>query len=298
MILDRSHRPWIVATAIALGVATAAYVVYAAAVPGGPRGGTVAGLAFGIAAALAMAGAALLGVRKRRPHYRIGRASTWLKGHLWLGVLSLPLVLFHAGFAFGGTLATVLMWLLFAVLVTGAVTLALQHFLPRVMTRSLPEETVFEQLDHMRKQLLIEAEQMVRGWVGGVGIAKCAGRLRGRVVLGRAASTATEASPERAPLRLFLDRYLRPYFAADGMRRSRLGDPSARAALFEELRGTVDASLHGLTRDLEALCVQREQLQMQRRLHLWLHGWLLLHVPLSYLLVLLTAVHAVMSLYY
>ena len=29
-----------------------------------------------------------------------------------------------------------------------------------------------------------------------------------------------------------------------------------------------------------------------------LHGWLLVHVPLSYLLVLLAAVHAVMSLYY
>jgi len=36
----------------------------------------------------------------------------------------------------------------------------------------------------------------------------------------------------------------------------------------------------------------------QERLHRWLHGWLLLHIPLSLALILLGAVHAVMALRY
>jgi hypothetical protein len=284
------------ATALLAGVALVLYAVYASRAPDGPRGGSWPGLAFGIAASLCIAFAALLGARKRRPHYRLGRASTWLRGHLWLGALSLPLVLFHAGFAFGGTLTSVLMGLFLAVYVTGIIGLALQQFLPRVMTQSLPQETVFEQLDHVREQLLAEAEHLVKGEGGAVARSKGAGRVQGRVVESRAA--AAEAGPDRNALAIFLERQVRPYFAPDGARRSRFSDASARAALFDELRRTVDPALHPVTRDLEALSGQREQLEMQRRLHLWLHAWLLVHVPLSYAMVLLGAVHALMSLYY
>jgi hypothetical protein len=296
MLLDRTQRGWMKATAFLLVLSSVLYAIYVSRAPDGARGGSWGGLAFGIAAALCIAFAALLGARKRKPHYRLGRLSTWMRGHLWLGAISLPLALFHAGFSFGGTLTTVLMWVFLAVYATGLAGLALQQFLPRVMMGSLPEETVFEQLDHVREQLLAEAEQMTRGEGGAVARAKSAGRVQGRVVESRAA--ATEAGPDRAGLGIFLDRQLRPYFAKDGARRSRLRDPSARAAMFDELRRTVDPKLHPVTRDLEALAAQRHQLEMQRRLHLWLHGWLLVHVPLSYLMVVLAAAHAVMSLYY
>ncbi|MFI5403223.1 MAG: hypothetical protein ACHQ1G_09820 [Planctomycetota bacterium] len=281
---------------LATALAAILYGVYAARAPDGPRGGSWQGLSFGIAAALCIAFTVLLGARKRVPHYRLGRAATWMRGHLWFGLLSLPLVLFHAGFAFGGTLTAVLMGAFLAVYVTGIAGLVLQQFLPRVMTQSLPQETVFEQLDHVREQLLAEAEQMAKGEGGAVARTKGAGRVQGRVVESR--SAAAEQGPDRNTLLIFLDRQVRPYFAKDGARRSRFSDPSARAALFEELRRAVDPALHPVTRDLEALCAQREQLELQRRLHVWLHGWLLVHVPLSYAMALLAAVHAVMSLYY
>jgi hypothetical protein len=137
---------------------------------------------------------------------------------------------------------------------------------------------------------------MVKGEGGAVAHAKSGGRVQGRVVESRAA--AAEESPSRNALQIFLDRQVRPYFAKDGARKSRFADAGARATLYEELRRALDPLLHPVTRDLEALCAQREQLEMQRRLHLWLHGWLLVHVPLSYAMVLLAAVHAVMSLYY
>jgi hypothetical protein len=296
MLVDRSHRRWIRTAVFATAVSSVLYAVYASKAPDGPRGGSWPGLGFGIAASVCIAFAALLGARKKRPHYRLGRASTWMRGHLWLGALSLPFVLFHAGFSFGGTLTTVLLWAFLAVYVTGVLGLLLQQFLPRVMTESLPQETVFEQIDHVRGQLLAEAEQMVGGEGGAVAHAKSAGRVHGRVVESRAA--ASETGPDRNALRIFLDRQVRPFFARDGARRSRFADPGARAVLFDELRRALDPALHPVTRDLELLCAQREGLEMQRRLHLWLHGWLLVHVPLSYAMVLLAAVHAVMSLYY
>ena len=64
------------------------YVPYALGAPQGPRGGSAIGLLFGIVGFAFMLFAALLGARKRVPVWRLGRAQAWMRGHLWLGVLS------------------------------------------------------------------------------------------------------------------------------------------------------------------------------------------------------------------
>ena len=38
----------------------------------------------------------------------LGSAQTWMKAHIWLGLLTVPLVLLHSGGQFGGTLTTLL----------------------------------------------------------------------------------------------------------------------------------------------------------------------------------------------
>jgi hypothetical protein len=50
--------------------------------------------------------------------------------------------------------------------------------------------------------------------------------------------------------------------------------------------------------DLANICEERRQLERQRRMHDVLHGWLLVHIPTSYALLLLGAVHAVYALRY
>ena len=57
-------------------------------------------------------------------------------------------------------------------------------------------------------------------------------------------------------------------------------------------------ALHPTLHELEAICEERAQLSQQKRLHHWLHGWLLVHVPLSVALLVLGLAHAVLSLYY
>ena len=48
MRIDHTHKKWLVASLIILGVATAVYVPYALHSPAGPSGGSAIGVTFGI----------------------------------------------------------------------------------------------------------------------------------------------------------------------------------------------------------------------------------------------------------
>jgi len=71
---------------------------------------------------------------------------------------------------------------------------------------------------------------------------------------------------------------------------------SAAAGAFEQIRGAVPASMHEALDDLASIVEERRELAAQRHMHHILHGWLLLHVPLSCALMLLAAWHAVFAL--
>jgi hypothetical protein len=84
----------------------------------------------------------------------------WLRAHIWLTFLTIPLILLHSGFRFGGPMTTLLMVLYAVVMVSGIYGLFLQHLVPRLMKERLPAETVFEQIPHIRSQLVVAAEKM------------------------------------------------------------------------------------------------------------------------------------------
>ena len=73
---------------------------------------------------------------------------------------------------------------------------------------------------------------------------------------------------------------------------------SRGATLFRNLRTTLPPVLQETVSELESICDERRQLADQKRLHHVMHGWLLVHVPLSMALLLLGAVHAVVALRY
>jgi hypothetical protein len=253
-------------------------------------GGTPAGLAFGSAGFAFMIFAALLGARKRVAVYRFGRAQTWMRGHLWLGLLSLPVILFHSGFRYGHGLTAWLMTLLIIVVVSGLFGAALQHYMPRMMTREVTMETIYEEIGHVRAQLLEEAEELMKQSEGGDKKAAADSAERGGV------ETAVAVVDETAPLRNFYEQELKPFLEKPGARGSALGDAAQASSAFAQLRTLVPVSLHTTIKDLEDICEEERQLTLQSHLHVWLHGWLLLHIPLSLALILLGAVHAVMAL--
>ena len=67
---------------------------------------------------------------------------------------------------------------------------------------------------------------------------------------------------------------------------------------FARLRTLLPPSFHAVVADIENICEEERQLARQKTLHLWLHGWLLTHVPLSFALLALAVVHIFMALRY
>lgn len=294
MRIDHTHRKWFAASLVIFGVATAVYVPYAAHSPSGPRGGSAIGLTFGIVGSAFMVFSGLLAARKKVPVWRLGRAQSWMRGHLWLGLLSLPVIFFHAGFRFGGPLTSVLMVLLIIVVASGVFGAALQHYVPHMMTVQVPGETIFEQIDHVRGQLVAEADRLVSAATGSSESFQAGPRE------GFAAATQTAVAVEdgTAPLRSFYDREMRPFLDSHGKRHQLLSDSDRAHGAFEGLRTLLPAEVHETTKKLEAICEEERQLRRQSLLHHWLHGWLMLHIPLSFALLLLGCVHAITALRY
>jgi hypothetical protein len=292
VIIDRSHRSWAAASLAILAVAVVVYVPYAL---GSSRvgGGTAMGLAYGIAGFGFMVFVTLLSLRKKFPIWRIGRTQTWMRGHLWLGALSLPLILLHAGFLFGHGLTSVLMWLFVIVYASGFYGAWLQHTMPRRILRDVPMETIYEQIAHVREQLLDEADTVV---------ADASGRLE--VAVPPAASGATALATVMrvdadvtAPLREFYVQEMRPFVQAP-TRNHPLANETTAAARFEKLRPLLPPSLHAAVSDLESICEEERQLRRQERMHGVLHAWLLVHVPASFALMALAIAHIIGALRY
>lgn len=326
MIMDATQRKWALGSLVFFAISTLVYVLYAINAPSGPRGGSFVGLIFGSVGFAFMWFAALLGARKRVPTWRLGRAQAWMRGHLWLGLLSLPLILFHGGFHFGGTLTRVLMWLLIITVASGLFGAALQNYVPRMMTTDVPLETIYDEIENVQKSLRIEADQAMESICGPMGlstdaaeeplraggfsalrpIAASSAPLRTSAAVSAGASAAVAVAPERillnaeesAPLKRFYMSEMRVYLEDPKWRGQRLGDANKARSAFAGLQTLLPAAAHATLKDLEEICDESRQFVRQERLHHWLHGWLLLHIPLSLALMILGAVHAVMALRY
>jgi hypothetical protein len=310
MLIDRSHRGWIVVCLVVLAASVALYVLYVRSALNGPSGGSWVGLTFGIVGSALMVFAGVLGARRKVPTWQIGRATFWMRGHIWLGLLSFPLILFHGGFRLGGSLTYTLMVLFTVVIVSGILGLLLQQVLPRLMLTRVPLETVYEQIDSIVLQLRTESDELVAAACGPLPVEpgpppadrRAGGGLDERGGLPRSTPRARPAplapTPESAVLRETYLHEIRPFLDPVPGGNGLIGNPARAANLFRELRTALPPLLHETVGELEATCDERRQLRDQKRLHHWLHGWLLVHVPLSLALLLLGAVHAVVALRY
>jgi hypothetical protein len=135
-------------------------------------------------------------------------------------------------------------------------------------------------------------------------IAAAAAPLRTSAAVSAGASAAVAAAPEiirlsqeaSAPLRGFYLNEMRPFLEYPRTRGQRLADAAMASSAFAGLRTLLPAAALATLADLEGICGEARQLTRQEQLHRWLHGWLLVHIPLSLALILLGAVHAVMAL--
>jgi len=287
MLIDRKAIPWVSACLAILAVATAFYLPYRRHSHGNMSGGSWPGLAFGAAGSLAMLISMMLAARKRR-YFETGKVSLWMQAHVWFGFLSYPLIIFHAGgFAWGGPLTQALMWLFTFVMVSGLFGLLLQNIIPTRLIRSTPGETIYAQIDHVLVKIREEANAIARPI-----LAQQAEALN---QTGGGTATLPHAAVPSAPFAPFYEGQILSFLSDKFLPRSPLARDTSSQAAFEQWRAQLPDDLRPAIDRLQHLVDERRQLHHQRQLHHWLHGWLLMHVPLSYLLVVLGTVHAVVA---
>jgi hypothetical protein len=384
-IFNRAHVPWFIFVLLATAFAAWVYIGNFAPenLPAGLRlplpfvqkpsdhrsvGGTPLGLIFGAISLSIFVFAALLGVRKKVVLWRVGNLQRWLRAHIWLTLLTIPLVILHSGFRLGGPMTTLLMVLYAIVMVSGIYGLALQHQLPRIMKERLPAETVYEQIPHIRAQLFAAATKMRDSFkpnppaktdagapapsptkavtTGSTPMASTSAELstpaaRAKTAVGSTITAATvntpatevlaavadrgpetaspattstppapaqvkpPATPEpahdpesEAALVEFLDRQILPYLSAHRGDRFGLGDSRYAEDLFRFVKLRVAEAYRARVEEIQAWCDERRMLDLQVKLQHWLHGWLFVHAPISFLLIMLTAWHAYVTLFY
>ena len=439
------HVPWIVFVLLATIAACVLYAgnFYPASLPSWLRlprsliqpptehhtvGGTPLGLWFGSISLAIFIFAILLSLRKKIPLWRVGTVQRWLRAHIWLTILTIPLVILHSGFRLGGPMTTFLMVLYAIVMVSGFYGLFLQHVMPRLMKERLPAETVFEQIPHIRSQLAVAAEKMRDSFkpappkkpdaaapapsaaktatAAAPVMASTKGELstpvaRAKSATGSAPTAApvvaaappdaaeskpppsvpnaavtpappkpetigtptarVQSDPPGAPVARsevpagdqpapsppvappaaappapppkpaapapakpaapaapkpaaksapppdpaseavlveFIERQILPYLRAHPGDRMQLNNPRFSDDTFRFVKLRVAEGYRSRVEEIQAWCDERRMLDVQVRLHHWLHGWLFVHVPFSFLLVMLTIWHAVVTLFY
>ena len=110
------------------------------------------------------------------------------------------------------------------------------------------------------------------------------------------ASTRTE-SGFRSPLG-GIDRATNPAVSSSEARRpDPLANPRFSDDTFRFVKLRVAEAYRPRVEEIQGWCDERRMLGRQARMHHWLHGWLFVHVPLSFLLILLTAWHAFVTLF-
>jgi hypothetical protein len=292
MRIDHTHKPWMILTMAATLLGTAIYILYAMHTDE-PGGGTGIGIMFGVIALGLMIFAALLSLRKRFPIWRIGRTKIWMRAHLWLGFLALPMVLFHAAFHARGLLTGILMWLTVFVVASGIVGAWLQHTLPSKIFREVPFETIYDQIPVIRAQLLaeagVEATAVTQSLAPTTGV--------GATVVDTLLNMP-DMQKELAGFDYFYEVEIRAYLQHQQPRRSRLRNREWTHEHFENLRRQFPQPAWKHLSAMEEICDEKRQLDRQVQLHRVLHGWLLLHIPFSAVLILLAIIHAIGALRY
>lgn len=229
------------------------------------------GIAFGVVALASMVGATGLAARRRASRMRIqlGPFHVWVRGHVWLGGLTVVAALLHSGFSLGGVLTAFLMSLLLLTAITGVAGRLFYRWLPRVITNIEGDSQVEEDL--------LEEQRALR---------RRARELSALSATGTYTSAKRAASATGSVIRRYSTRY----------------DPAiARALALVEAQGALAALEDEPARRLEQLVVDAVRgIEIDAALILYRvrQFWLVSHIGLTASLLTLTFVHIGSVLYF
>jgi hypothetical protein len=300
MLINKDTKPWAAVAIVLFLIATALYIPYHFySQPEGPSGGTWPGIIYGVVGTGMILFAMALTPRKKLRTLRVGRAYWWVQGHIWFGLLAFPVIIYHAGLRpglWGGYLPWALMIVFLLIELSGIFGLIMQNILPSKILRDVAYETIFEQIEAVVGKLRDEADAK---FTAAVGRREEMAFDMDNVPTGAVAVvTAEETKSTTALVESFYRQSVVPFLATKYDKSLPLASVGQSNAAFDQLRLRTPLALHDAINDLQSIVDERRQLQRQRMLHYWLHGWLWVHVPLSAALLILTIVHIFVALAY
>jgi hypothetical protein len=208
-------------------------------------------------------------VRKKLPFLPLGKSETWLQVHIYLGFFTTLLFVIHLNFCWPrGGFEITLAWLFVLVSGSGVVGLIFSRALPRrLATRG--GEVIFEKIPAVRHALKAAAEKLCLG--------------------------PEAKSPVIAE---FYTKRLATFFAGPRNLWLHLAESRRPAgALLAELddlrRFATEADREKIGK-LTGIVRQKDGLDYHRALQLALRSWLFVHIPLTYALMIFTALHVVL----
>jgi hypothetical protein len=270
MPVARSGTLWRRIFWIALIVTTLSYIEYSKREF--PHGGSAWGIAYGIAGTILILLLAFFGIRKRWYRSTFGTLEQWLQSHIYLGLLVVVILLFHTGGRFHDRVAVTALLMLAIVVASGIAGALLYAAVPRFLTEiesNLTADEISEQVNDLQRQMARIASQ------------------RSATFQDLYNELARETKPPiLAGWRLVAPKHER---RRDTQRRSKLV-----AAVPKEEQDEL--------RQMLVLSRQRQELLhrlvIQQRYKNILEAWLYIHVPFTFALLIIVAVHIAAVFYY
>jgi len=156
------RRDWLRGFLVALAVAIGLYLLVAWRRPWQPGG--FWGLTYGTIAALLFLKDGLYPLRRRLLARPFGSAQNWLQLHIYGGSAAAILVVLHTGARWpGGSLGWWLLGLTVFAGLSGLVGVAVQKWVPALLSRQLRVEAQLQRIPELVARLIPEADELIKG---------------------------------------------------------------------------------------------------------------------------------------
>ena len=210
--------------------------------------------------------------RKKLPSLPLGSSSLWLQAHIYGGIGAIAVFLLHTGVRFpDGILETTLYFLFVSVAGSGLYGLKLTRSVPRRLSK-LREQVIWERIPAFRSTVGRQAHQLIL-----------------ELVAIERAPTIVDFYKHR--LLPFFERPRSTWYYAyptSRLRNKIMAEMSALERYYSSSESAADSRLRRLVD-------QRDDLDYHDALQRKLKFWLFVHIGLTYALVALALVHAVMA---
>lgn len=213
----------------------------------------------------------LYNARKKLPFLPLGKARNWLKLHLYLGWFVVVAFFIHLDFKVPtGVLESAIAVLFFVVAASGILGAWISRTLPKRLTRR-GEEVIFERIPVFIAKLRQEADEL---------------------------ATRSVEQTQSTSVADFYIAYLKPWFAGPRDFWQHILELNTRRyeldQRFDTLNRYLNAGEREIASELHAIVCKKNDLDHHHALQKVLKVWLFVHIPATYSLLVLVAVHIVL----